>query len=177
MKAKSDSAQRKRLELTACTARELMTPNPISIQQSATVREAAALMTDQEISAVPVIDGAGRAVGVLTRTDIVRHDREATKYLTPDRESYSPTERTLPSGESLADGFQIESTDSTRVRDIMTPAILSVSPDASVVQVISEMLAYHVHHLFVVDRGGVPIGVISTFDFLRKLSPPNHPTA
>jgi len=50
-----------------------MTPNPLSISESATAREAAAFLTEREISAVPVINEAGRPVGVLSRADLVRN--------------------------------------------------------------------------------------------------------
>jgi len=61
------------LHLDAGTAEELMTPNPLSISESATAREAAAFLTEREISAVPVINEAGRPVGVLSRADLVRN--------------------------------------------------------------------------------------------------------
>jgi CBS domain-containing protein len=54
-----------------------MTPNPVSIREGATVREAVELLTGRGISGGPVIDEAGRPVGVLSRADILVHDREA----------------------------------------------------------------------------------------------------
>jgi CBS domain-containing protein len=52
-----------RLTLDVETARELMTPNPVSIREYATVKEAVALLIDKGISAAPVIDRAGPAHG------------------------------------------------------------------------------------------------------------------
>ena len=57
---------------SANTARGLMTDNPVSINEHATLRETAAFLTRRSISAAPVINDAGRPVGVLSRTDIVR---------------------------------------------------------------------------------------------------------
>ena len=51
------------LFLHARTAAELMTPDPISISATATVREAIDLLTIRGFSAAPVIDAAGRPVG------------------------------------------------------------------------------------------------------------------
>src|ERR671938_539119 len=59
--------------LGARTAADLMTPNPVSIRHSATVPEAAAFLAARGISAAPVIDETGRPVGVVSRTDIIRH--------------------------------------------------------------------------------------------------------
>lgn len=59
-----------RLILDARTAADLMTPNPVSIRRDTPVRDAAAFLTARGISAAPVIDTAGRPVGVVTTTDI-----------------------------------------------------------------------------------------------------------
>ena len=69
------------LTLNAESAADLMTPNPLSIRQNATVKEAAAFLTDRGISAAPVIDNAGRAVGVLSRADIVVHHRQEAQFV------------------------------------------------------------------------------------------------
>ncbi len=62
------------LYLDAKTVEDLMTPNPVSIAETTSLRAAAAVLARREISAVPVINDAGRPVGVLSRADIVRHD-------------------------------------------------------------------------------------------------------
>lgn len=156
-----------RLTLNADTAGELMTRNPVSINHNASLKEALALFTNKGFTVAPVIDDAGRAVGVLSSSDILVHDRENVEYLTPKVEN-SPM--TTPDGEFIRRGFQVENVDTTRVTDLMTPAIFSVKPDTPAPKVISEMLKLHVHHLFVVDYGGTLVGVISPLDILRKMS-------
>lgn len=158
-----------RLRLCAETAAELMKPNPVSIREDAFVREAIVLLTTKGFSAAPVIDRAGRPVGVVSRSDILVHDREKVEYL-PSRSAYfNEAELEAPNGEKLGKGFQIENVDQTRVRDLMTPAVFSVTPDAPCEKVITEMLALRVHRLFVVDSNGVLVGVISALDVLRHL--------
>ena len=166
----------RRLMLTVATAQDLMTPNPVSLSDKATLREAAAVLTEREISAVRVIDDAGRPVGVLSRADIVRHDRENVHYLAPAPEYYEQGELTLSSGETLTKGFQVQSVERTAVREVMTPTVISVPPNATASRVVGDMLAFKVHRVFVVDDSGVLIGVISTFDILRQLRPEGeHP--
>lgn len=65
------------MALDARSAADLMTPNPVSIGESVTVPEAAAFLAARRISAAPVIGRAGRTVGVVSRTDILR--RGATR--------------------------------------------------------------------------------------------------
>ncbi len=156
--------------LRAKTAADLMTPNPVSIRDVATVPEAVALLVDKGFSAAPVIDEAGRPVGVLSRADIVVHDREKIEHLAPIPEYYQKSELRTDTGETLEWGFQVESPDRTRVRDIMTPVVFSVTPESSAARVVKDMVALKVHRLFVVDPAGVLVGVISALDVLRHLS-------
>src|SRR5262245_38186246 len=64
-------------------AGDLMTPNPVPIREVAPVKEAIAFLVDRRITGAPVIDGAGRPVGVLTQTDLIIHDREEVEHLVP----------------------------------------------------------------------------------------------
>jgi CBS-domain-containing membrane protein len=138
---------KKCLTLRAATARDLMSDRPISVRANATVADAVELLTMKGFSVAPVIDESGRSVGVLSHSDILIHERECAA-----RERFS--------GEAPT----------TLVRDIMTPAMFSVSPNASAASVVEQMLELNVHHLFVVDAAGVVLGVIGTFDILRNLS-------
>jgi CBS domain-containing protein len=152
------------------TAEELMTPNPVSIREDATVREAVALLIDKGFSAAPVIDEAGRPVGVLSRADVLVHDRESVRYLEAHAEYYDKADLMLGSGETLREGFQVERPDDVQVGEIMTPVVFAVTPDTPARGVIEEMLGYRVHRMFVVDDSGVLVGVISALDVLRALS-------
>jgi CBS domain-containing protein len=137
----------RRLVLPEKKAAEMMTPSPVSIRESASVREAVELLTRREISGAPVIDEAGRPVGVVSRGDILVHDREAVDDVGDEGGG-------------------------TRVRDIMTPVVFCVSPDAPASRVVREMVDLKVHRLFVVDDLGTLVGVITVLDVLRHLAAP-----
>jgi CBS-domain-containing membrane protein len=158
------------LTLKAEVAADLMMPNPVSIRQDATVQEAIALLTDMGFSAAPVIDRAGRPVGVLSRSDLLVHDREKLDYLTPAPEYYHDREVLTERAEGHRKGFQLVNVDRTRVKDIMTPIVFSVTPETPIRKVVQEMLGLLVHRLFVVDASGVLVGVISATDILRSLA-------
>jgi CBS domain-containing protein len=125
------------LTLEAQTAAELMTPNPVSISEQAAIIDAASVLSNRAFSALAVINDAGRPVGVVSRTDIVRRE--------------------------------VEPSSTTDVRQIMTATVVSVRPDDPAWEVIAKMVAFKVHRLFVVDRTGVLIGVISAIDIVRNL--------
>jgi predicted transcriptional regulator len=153
------------VQLQARTAAELMTPNPLSLRASLTLREAIAFLVDRSLSGAPVIDEAGRPVGVLTQSDILIHDREEVDHVVPEVEHASP----LP--QKLWDAFQIERVDTTLVRDLMTPAVFCVALSTPSWSVIEQMRELHVHRLFVIDRNGVLVGVVTSMDIVRHLSP------
>jgi CBS domain-containing protein len=157
------------LTLNAATAADLMTPNPVSIHQNATVKEAAAFLADRKISAAPVIDDAGRAVGVLSRADIVVQHRQEAQFVPESSDYYERTDLAAQSHERFPAGFQVENVDRTQVRDIMTPLVLAASLNDSACKVITQMVDEKVHRLFVLDGGNVLVGVISALDILRRL--------
>ncbi len=131
------------------TARELMSPDPVPLRDSATIEEAVVFLTDSGYSAAPVI-AHGRPVGVISRTDLVVHYR---KRLAAARREREPA----------------EAEDSAQVRDVMTPTIFSVTPETPAAEVVRRMVDLNVHRLFVVDAEGSLIGVISALDLLGRL--------
>jgi len=157
------------LSLRALTAQDLMTSNPLSLRDDASVREAIAFLIDRGISGAPVIDEAGRPIGVLSQTDVLVHDRQTVEHVTPEYDSGAP----LP--KRLWDEFQIEKVETTPVRDIMTPAVFSIGATAPAWQVIEELRELNVHRLFVVDGNGILVGVISALDILRHLEKLDSP--
>jgi CBS domain-containing protein len=51
---------------------EVMTTNPVTIFEDATIAAAAELMKRKNIGHLPVVNSSGRLVGIVSRTDIVR---------------------------------------------------------------------------------------------------------
>lgn len=130
------------LTLLAETAADLMNTEPVSLAATATAAEAAEFLTARGYGAAVIIDDAGHPLGVVTKTDLLIHNRQH--------------------------GGTLE-TDATRVPSVMTPAVFSVQQDTPASSVVAQFLALNVHHLFVTDRDGVLIGIISPVDVLKKL--------
>lgn len=153
-------------------AKDLMAPNPVSIRRDAGIREALELLTDRGFGAAPVIDEAGRPVGVVSRTDILIHNRESPLHTRSPEDDHSPFDwcdwDTFPE-RAMPEGFSIEVTDPTTVAEIMTPAIFTVPLEAPVREVVKRMRELKVHHLFVVDSDLALVGVISPLDVMRHI--------
>jgi CBS domain-containing protein len=155
------------LTLKARTAADLMNTDVVSIPEEAPLREAIATLVDRGISGAPVINAAGRAVGVVSLSDIVVHDRNTIKFARP-AEYYTRSDLRADPGENVRK-FQVEAVDRTCVADVMTPTVCSVRPGTAVRDLIEEMILMRVHRLFVTDRVDVLVGVISMSDVLRHL--------
>jgi CBS-domain-containing membrane protein len=54
------------------TANSLMMPLAIALGEHATVAHAAALMASEDVHHIPIIDGSGRLIGIISTMDIVR---------------------------------------------------------------------------------------------------------
>ena len=125
---------------------ELMQKAVKTVSLDAPVNDAVVTLADSHISALPVVDGMGRMVGVISSTDI----------LTSEAEAADATAR-----EALFED--------TMVRDIMTLHPLTVSRNAEVREAAQQMLYAEIHRLFVVD-GEQVVGVISTTDIMRAVA-------
>ena len=128
------------------TVAELMERKVKSVRSEATVAEAIIELADAHISGMPVVDGAGRMIGVLSTTDL----------LTAEAETEDAAGR-----KSLWE--------STAVRELMTPRPFTVAPDEDVREAARQMLYADVHRLFVAE-GDQVIGVISTTDIVRAVA-------
>ncbi len=149
-----------------------MTPNPISIRRDATIHEALELLTDRGFGAAPVIDERGLPVGVISRTDILIHERECTGHpcapKSADSAPDSPDWDLLPNSSWLAE-LTDAARNTTTVAEIMTPAIFTVTLNTPVAEVVRRILELRIHHLFVSDSDFSIVGVISPLDVLRCL--------
>lgn len=124
---------------------DLMQPEVKTIDPDATIADVLVSLADAHISALPVVDHAGRMLGVVSNSDVIAMEAEA--------EERGHT--------ALIRG--------TAVRDIMTPRTLTISPEADVREAARQMLYAEVHRLFVASNGEL-LGVISTTDIVRALA-------
>ena len=160
------------LRLHAVLAEDVMTPNPVSIRDELTVHEAVVFLTERRISAAPVINEAGRPVGVVSEADILRHDREHAEHLYWLPQKDVDRELTLDTGEHLSGrSFEVEVPDITRVKDIMNPVVYAVRRTTPIYEVVDQLVKRRIHRLFVVDEDNSLVGVITTLDILTRLGP------
>jgi len=114
--------------------RDVMTPNPHTVAADATLQDAAREMRQDDIGAVLVKDD-GSVSGILTDRDIVVR--------------------------AIAEG---RDPSSTRVADVASRDVKTLTPDASVEDAIRIVREQNVRRIPVVDESGQPQGIVSIGD-------------
>ncbi|MEJ2175207.1 MAG: CBS domain-containing protein [bacterium] len=140
--------------------RDVMTPNVVSVPADLTVPEIAKLMLDRRISAVPVVDASQKVVGVISEGDLIRR---------PELDTDKPRSRWLRffmSDEDRARDYV--KTHGLRAKDVMSQPVVSVSPDATLTEVVNLMTARRIKRVMVLEHGKL-VGVITRSDLLRML--------
>jgi CBS domain-containing protein len=155
-----------RLALLSKTADDVMKVNPISVREDATIPEAITFLTAAGFSGAPVINDAGQPVGVVTKTDLLRHTLEiACEPAAADAGHDGAALMCDPRQER----HRLFGRGNVTVGQIMTPSIVAAPRSATLAQVTAKMTARRVHRVFVVDSTGAFIGVVSSLDVLRAL--------
>jgi CBS domain-containing protein len=119
----------------------------LSTLSTATVAEAAQLMSGKSVGAIVVRAGAGAVEGIFTERDLLR--RVVAAGLDP---------RT------------------TKMAQVMTRDVRTISAQATVEDALRLMVVHRYRHLLVQDGAG-PIGLISVRDLMTWLVQPDSPIA
>jgi CBS domain-containing protein len=137
-------------------AKEVMTRPAVTIAQDSLVTEAIDLMLSKKVKRLPVVDEAGRLVGILSRVDVFRTSMRET----PDWHAFQK--------QSIAvDNLRFAS-------GIMRRDTPTVSPDTPVDEVIRIIDRNDIQRVCVVDQEGHFLGLIADRDLLAAFSD-RHP--
>lgn len=130
--------------------RDVMSSPAITVSERASVKEGLKLLDRHRVTALPVVGGDGRLVGVVSEADLlhdtVRHD---------DRTRLIPHEETGTVPRSVA--------------DVMTTMTLTVGPDSDLSDAVELMTTTAVKSLPVVEGARV-VGVVSRSDVVHLLA-------
>jgi CBS domain-containing protein len=146
------------------SVREFMTNHVVAVNPNDSVADALQLMVENRISAVPVVDGRERCVGMLSSTDLLGLALQLGGEL-----------ETLNNSEGLTHELLIDKLEKTGfsdqvVNEVMTHVAVTVLPDTAIVDAAAAMVRNRVHRLAVTDAKGRLIGLISTLDIVRALA-------
>ena len=144
------------------TAADLMSREVIAVPKHLTLRAAARLLTGSRISGAPVVNHAGRCVGVLSTTDLTAWS---------GKEESTPRER----GEASPGACEWEIITTLapveeQVRDWMTADPIMAPPTASLSELARSMIDAHVHRVIIAEEDGRPVGIVSSTDILAAVA-------
>jgi CBS domain-containing protein len=141
--------------------RDIMTTDPVKVTGNTHLKEAARLMVRHRVSGLPVVDEAGKLIGILSEGDFIR--REAGR----DR----------PQGVSLLDAVfgegELQPVGAETVVEIMTRSVVTITPEATVGEAARVMGRRSVKRLPVVDLEGELIGIVSRSDIVGAFTKPD----
>lgn len=147
-------------------AAEIMTKPIEAVRMSDPLTVVTLLFKEKNISAAAVLDQNKKPIGIITKTDLIRHEQEKGE---------SSTMSKIKKGTSNSDeknpayGFHMVEEEDI-VEHWMTPVILSVSANATLREIARQMVRYGIHHIFVQGKTDTMVGIISSFDVLRQVA-------
>lgn len=146
------------------TAKDIMTSDPVWVSPETGVTEAARLMSENNVGALPVLDG-DKLVGIVTEGDLIMQDVKVE----------------YPTYLQLLDGFimyppafakfetELKKAVAATVSDVMTSEPVKISADASIEDVATLLTEEDVSRLLVMD-GDKLVGVVSKHDIVRAIA-------
>jgi CBS domain-containing protein len=134
-------------------AKDVMSDGVMSINASATVLEAARLLVNVRVSAMPVVDDQGFMVGILSEADVIRH-----------LGGMAPAE----SSDSERAAKAIAEAKSRGVVEVMTRDVVTAAEDTSLRDIADLFLKHRIKRVPVVHDRSV-VGIVSRVDLLQAL--------
>jgi CBS domain-containing protein len=155
-------------------AKDLMQTEVVQLSPEAPVEEAVRTLEEYNVRGAPVVDDAGKLVGMLSL-----HDIASSEHLREGRLSTRRGERRLAEPLEVADDedewiepsedYSPETLGRETVADWMRPGVISVAPEASLKEICRVMEKESIHRVLVTERGRLK-GIVSTIDVVRFLA-------
>ncbi len=149
------------------TIADVMTSRVLVVPPNLGLKDAARFLLQHSVSSAPVVDDDGRVVGMLSKTDLVRHGvlGHGEVYLRPKEIDVGSREVTLV----YAVPHKAGPPDDIPVSEVMMPLSFSVKPDDPAMTGVRMMVDGRLHRLMVTE-GDRLVGLISALDMVETLS-------
>lgn len=138
---------------------DVMTADVITVGPDISVHKAAALMSDHGVSGLPVVDAAGRVIGIISQGDLI------LRQAAPRPRRW--WQRFLADPEALAREYQRAA--GITVGEVMTRAVVSVSPALDLGTAARILYDRGLRRLPVISDGRL-VGILSRGDLVKALA-------
>ena len=146
-------------------ASDIMTRRVITVSPDATIMDAVRLMIKNRISGLPVVDGDGKLVGMVSEGDFLHRPETGTER---KRSSWLAA---LFDPNSSAQSYV--HSHGVKVQEVMTTNPVTVEEHAPLDEVVHLMEIHRVKRLPVLRRGKV-VGIVSRANLMRALASVHH---
>ena len=143
-------------------ARDIMVSPVITIGESNTVRDVAKLLIAKHISAVPVVDHAGKLVGIVSEVDLMHRKEVGT-------ERPSSWWLAMISGDRALAAEYVQS-HATKVKDVMTKDIETAHPDTPLHDIADLFEEKHIKRVPIVNEAGDLVGIVSRANIIQAVA-------
>ncbi|WP_045856200.1 CBS domain-containing protein [Teredinibacter purpureus] len=147
----------------------LMTKQVLTVYEGWSVKRLAGFFVKHSISGAPVIAADDELVGVVTQSDVMAFE---SRTQTEDELKKLVRFYCGPFGGELSDKdlrhLQEKAIEHCTVNAIMTPEVLAVDIETSVLDACAVIVNQHIHRLFITEHGKL-VGVITARDILQRL--------
>ncbi len=137
--------------------RDVMTRNVLSITKYESIMHVADILTENNISGLPVVDKENKVLGIISQADILSMVGVSREHTFKDLLKYMLGER-LP-----------ERRVGDLVGDIMTSPALTIKPDTNIAEAVKMMDEKKIRRLTVVDEKNALIGILTRADILKAV--------
>jgi len=142
-------------------AADVMTDKVLSVGPGASVAQAARLMLDNNISGLPVVDGQGRLVGIVSEGDFLRRAETGTERRRPHWLEFLLGPGRLADEYVRAHGRKVE--------EVMTRDVASVAEDAPLDEIVRLMERRRIKRVPIMREGKL-VGIVTRANLLRALA-------
>lgn len=142
-------------------AHQIMTRPVISVTPETTIVNAANTMLQKHVSGLPVVDAAGKLVGIISEGDFIRRSEIGTQ-----RKRGRFLKFILGPGQQAADFVHEHG---RKIAEIMTPEPLTIGEDTPLEEIVRLMEKNHVKRL-PVTRGDKVVGIVSRSNLLQAVA-------
>ncbi|MEV6019237.1 MULTISPECIES: CBS domain-containing protein [unclassified Streptomyces] len=142
---------------------DVMTQTVVAVGRDAPFKEIVRTLEQWTVSAMPVLEGEGRVVGVVSEADLLPKEefRDEEQSLSEQRTRLQDTAKAA----------------ATKAAELMSTPAITVHPDATLAQAARIMALRHVKRLPVVDDIGMLQGIVSRADLLKVFLRPDDEIA
>jgi CBS domain-containing protein len=150
------------------TVADIMEHDPVSVTPEDTVETLLRTLREHELPGVPVVNGGGRCVGIVTESDLVLVDEEEDLRLPLHIDLFGGT---IFLGRLKPFEDRVKKAIASTVADMMTQDPTTVAPDTDLHEA-ARLIAEHRHNRLPVVEHGRLVGVVTRLDVLEALVAP-----